>query len=102
MQDLNSMLAQLRRPRLLTRAAGIAAEDYCREKHLTGLLGQASLPRPASAALQLLQREAELDQLRRDKDATYSATRHVTVLSALIGEARLMQAAARDSQPAGL
>lgn len=89
MQDIQAMLAQLRRPGLLVRAATIAAQEYRREAHLTELLGQPLPRRHGAAALILMEREVELDRMRRDRAAGYSPQRHVKVLSALIGEARL-------------
>ncbi|QPM89784.1 DUF6477 family protein [Pseudooceanicola algae] len=91
MQDIQSMLAKLRRPRMLIRAARIAADGYRREVHLSAVLGQSVLPRHGAAAMHLMDREAELNRLRRDGCTTYSPSQHVSVLCALIGEARLMQ-----------
>ncbi|WP_306372302.1 DUF6477 family protein [Pseudooceanicola marinus] len=91
MQDIHAMLSQLRRPPLLVRAARIAADDYRREAHLPALLGQAVPARHGAAALALMEHETEIDRLRRDRAATYSSLRHVRILSALIGEARLLE-----------
>ena len=88
------MLGQLRRPKLLTSAARIAAESYRRERHLTALMGQSVLPRHGAAALRLLEMEAELDRQRRNGEEIYSPARHVSVLSALLGEVALIQAVA--------
>ncbi|EPX76209.1 DUF6477 family protein [Salipiger mucosus] len=93
MKDLLSLVKTLRRPRLLVRAARIGAEDYRREARLPRLLGLAALPRSASALLQLMELEADLDESRRRGDATYSVTRHVEVLSAVMGESRRLRAA---------
>ncbi|WP_010139523.1 DUF6477 family protein [Oceanicola sp. S124] len=90
MQDLNAMLAQLKRPGLLVKAARMAAEDYQRDRHLPGLIGGPAPRRHGAAALDLMGREAELEQLRREGATTYSSLRHVRLLSALIAEARLM------------
>lgn len=92
MQDISAMLSRLRRPPLLVRAARIAAEDYRREAHLPALLGQPVPRRHGAAALALMEHEREIDRLRRDRAATYSALRHVRLLSALIGEAQLLAA----------
>lgn len=97
MQDPYAMLAATRRPRLLIRAARFGARDYSRNRHLRRLLGYGTLPRPAVAVIRLIDIEKGLDDLRRDGDAGYSLVRHLDVLIALIGEARLLQA----HQPAG-
>lgn len=93
MQDIHAMLGQLRRPELLVGAARQVAEDYRRERHLPSLLGQPAPRRHGAAALDLLEREAEMNEQRRNGAATYSAQHHVRVLAALIGEARLIAAA---------
>ncbi len=85
------MLAQMRRPGLLVKAARLAADHYRREVQLAHLLGTSVLPRHGAAVLRLMEREAELDRLRREKAATYSPSRHVEVLSAVIAESRMMQ-----------
>ncbi|MBR9763002.1 MAG: hypothetical protein GYB53_05610 [Rhodobacteraceae bacterium] len=92
MQDITAMLAQLKRPGLLVTAARLAARDYRRERHLPGLLGPLVPRRHGAAALDLMEREAELDALRREGSASYSPLRHVRLLAALIGEAQLMAA----------
>tara|TARA_R110000868_G_scaffold408790_1_gene692447 strand:- start:1565 stop:1834 length:270 start_codon:yes stop_codon:yes gene_type:complete len=89
------MLAQLRRPGLLVRAARIAADGYRRETHLSALLGQTVLPRHGAAVMKLWEREAELDRQRRDRSSMYTPSHHVEVLSAIMAEARLLQAAAQ-------
>lgn len=90
MQDLPSMLATLRRPRLLSRAARHGAQDYNRERHLQRLLGYGSLPRPAAALMRLMEMEREQDEQRRNDDAGYSVVRHLDLLIAMIGEAQLL------------
>ena len=95
MHDILGQVEQIRRPRLLIRAARIGAQDYHREGCLRSLLG-AGLPQRGAAALRhLLDIESELDAQRRMADARYSVARHLEVLIALIGEARLLRAALR-------
>lgn len=90
MHDLKSRLRQTRRPRLLIRAARIAAEDYRRGSHLPRMLGAALPARHGAAVLQLLEIEGQMDDRRQARDAAYSVARHVEALAALIGEARLL------------
>lgn len=92
MQDLSTMLSSLRRPRLLIRAARCGQRDYNRDRHLQRLLGYGSLPRPAAALMRLMELERVLDDQRRADDAGYSITRHLDLLIAMMGEARLLQA----------
>ncbi len=93
MQDILGMVQQLRRPRLLVRAARIGAQEYRRDPHLMRVLGQTALPRPGSAMMKLMDLEAALNESRCSDDASYSISRHVEVLAAMMGEARLLRAA---------
>lgn len=92
MLDIRSRLATLKRPTLLARAARFGADDYRREIHLKRLLQCHSMPRPADAIMRLLDLEAEINTLREAKSGNYAAARHVDILIAIAGEARLMQA----------
>lgn len=93
MQDILSMLNALHRPRLLMRAARIGAEDYRRAAHLPRLLGYGNLPRHAAALMRLMEIEADLNVQRLEDDSAYSLLRHIDVLIAIVGEARVMRAA---------
>tara|TARA_R110002049_G_scaffold23545_11_gene83735 strand:+ start:1416 stop:1715 length:300 start_codon:yes stop_codon:yes gene_type:complete len=93
MQDLLTMLHKLHRPRLLMRAARIGAEEYRRTSHLPRILGFGVLPRHGTALLKLMEIEAVLDEQRQQADAGYSLVRHVDVLIAMVGEARVLKAA---------
>ncbi|WP_223425768.1 DUF6477 family protein [Tateyamaria pelophila] len=92
MQDILSMLNALRRPRLLMRAARIGAEDYRRNAHLPRLLGYGQMPRHGAALMRLVDIEAELNAQRLNDDSAYSLLRHIDVLIAIVGEARIMRA----------
>ncbi|WP_171207607.1 MULTISPECIES: DUF6477 family protein [unclassified Ruegeria] len=92
MQDLMTMISALRRPRLLTRAAKIGAQDYDRERHLQRVLGYGPLPSTGAALMRLIEVERDVNGLRQDEDAAYSLVRHLDILIALIGEAQLYQA----------
>lgn len=92
MQDILSMLSALRRPRLLMRAARIGAEDYRRNAHLPRLLGYGQMPRHGAALMRLVEIEADLNHLRLSEDSAYSLLRHIDILIAIVGEARIMRA----------
>lgn len=91
MKDILGMLNDLRRPRLLIRAARIGAQDYRRNPHLHRLIGCGALPRPGAALMRLMEMEADLDQKRHTNDAAYSISRHVEILTAMMGEARVLR-----------
>lgn len=95
MKDILGMLNDLRRPRLLIRAARIGAQDYRRDAHLHRVLGYGNLPRSGAALMRLMEIEADLDTKRRLQDAAYTVSRHVEVLTAMMGEARILREAAQ-------
>ncbi len=94
MQDILGMIAALSRPLLLVRAARLGVEDYDRSQSLPRLLGGLVPPRSGSAVLRLLELEGDLDARRQAGRGDYLAARHVEVLIALMGEARLIRAQA--------
>ena len=93
MQDVLSMLQALRRPPLLMRAARIGADDYQRAAHLPRLLGYGILPRHGAALMKLMELENTMNDQRRSGDTSYSLVKHVDVLIAMVGEARVLRAA---------
>lgn len=92
MQDILSMLHALRRPSLLMRAARIGADDYRRSTHLPRLLGYGVLPRHGSALIKLMELEAGLNDQRVTSNTSYSLVKHVDILIAMVGEARVLRA----------
>ena len=92
MQDVLSMLAALRRPRLLIRTARLGTEAYRRDSHLQRLLGYGTVPRSAPALMRLMALEAEENDRRRTGDAGYSLARHIDLLIAMMGEAQILRA----------
>jgi len=81
MTDLHDMLATLRRPRLLIRAARCGQGDYNRARDLKRLMRLAQTPAPE---------EATLEAHRRRGGAQYSLARHIELLIAMMAEARLL------------
>ncbi len=91
MFDILGMVAALRRPMLLVRSARFGVDDYRRTHHLQRILKSAALPRPGEALVKLMEIEADLNRLRLDERAEYSFARHIDVLIAIMGEARLLK-----------
>lgn len=89
------MIGSLNRPRLLVQAARFGVDGYSRTTCLARLLRSLSLPRSGEAILRLLDIEADLNDRRIVAAADYSVARHVEVLIALMGEARLLRAVLR-------
>lgn len=92
MQDILTALNSLRRPRLLIRAARLGELDYRRDADLRRHLGYGRLPRSGEALVRLMEMEATQNEQRKADDASYSPARHVDILIAMMGEARLMRA----------
>ncbi len=96
MLDILGLVGSLRRPQLLVRAARFGVDDYARGATLPRLLHCVVLPRSGPAIMRLLDIEAELNALRIAQAAEYSVARHVEVLIAVMGEARLLRAITRE------
>lgn len=90
MTDLHDMLATLRRPRLLIRAARCGQGDYNRARDLKRLMRQTQVPTPEEALRALIAEEATLEAHRREGGAQYNLTRHLELLIAMMAEARLL------------
>ncbi len=95
MDDLLTKLDSMKRPRLLIRAARIGMAEYRRDVDLKRHLGYGPLPRSNTALARLVELESGMNEQRRAKNASYSSVKHVDVLIAMMGEARIMRA----SQP---
>lgn len=91
MKDLRGQLAGLRRPQLLVATAQRGAAHYDRLRDLPRLIGTAPGAGPAMAALFAI--EDALEDARRLRAPDYRAARHLATLTALIGEARLLERA---------
>jgi len=90
MTDLVRLLSDLRRPRLLIRAARFGLAEYNRTRDLARLMRTAAVPAPERALAALIATEAELEETRRAGAAGYSLARHIDVLIAMMAEARLL------------
>ena len=95
--DIQSLVAKLSRPRLLVRAARFGLDDYNRERTLPRLLQCETVPRPGDSVMQLMGVEAELNDQRIAKSATYAIADHIEVLTAIMGEAQILQATTRPT-----
>jgi hypothetical protein len=89
MSDFRMVLANLRRPRLLMRAARFGLGDYRRERDLRRLVRCGLSPEDTVPTLMSV--EAELEETRLAGDVSYSCARHIEVLIALLAEARLLR-----------
>ncbi|MGB3408244.1 MAG: DUF6477 family protein [Jannaschia sp.] len=88
MCKLTNDLNNLRRPGLLVDAAGHGVAQYQRRRDLRRMLRVAIPPTARSALEKLLPIEADLEKRRQIGATTYSFSRHVDILVALLAEAR--------------
>jgi len=88
MTDIRALLSDLRRPRLLVRAARFGLGDYRRDRDLKRLIDGSTAPHRTLP--RLLDEEQRIEQIRRSGDASYSVGRHIELLIALMAEARLL------------
>lgn len=96
MTDFRALMAELRRPRLLIRAARLGLCDYRRERDLKRLISPAipaDAASPEQTVARLISEEGLLEDHRLRGAACYSVARHIEVLIALMAEARLLPAA---------
>jgi hypothetical protein len=91
MSDINTILANLRRPRLLIRAARYGLQDYRRDRDLLRLIGATTLPNPEIALARLVDAEERSEETRQAGDAAYSLARHIELLIAMLAEASLLR-----------
>lgn len=96
MTDIMQILGTLRRPRLLIRAARFGTADYDRNRDLKRLTREQTLPSPVRAVNTLMAEEARLEETRMAGDVSYSVSRHVEILIALMAEARLLPTSPRS------
>ena len=89
MTDCRTLLATLRRPRLLMRAARFGLGDYRRERDLRRYVDRSTSPEETVNSLMTV--EARLEATRQSGDAGYSVARHIEVLIALLAEAQLLR-----------
>ncbi|WP_343079018.1 DUF6477 family protein [Ostreiculturibacter nitratireducens] len=90
MTDPAARVAELRRPRLLVRAARFGLSEYNRARDLKRLIRSPVAPAPERAVPALLAEEEQLEETRLAGDAAYSISRHIEILIALMAEVRLI------------
>lgn len=93
MTDLLTMLAGLKRPKTLIRAARIGLRDYRRETALKRILGFGHPTETTPIIFSLMEIEAEMNENRTSNSAAYSPMRHVEVMIALMSEADTLREA---------
>lgn len=93
MTDFATVIAALRRPRILIRAARCGLSDYRRDRDLRRILRMPKAVAASRALDTLIAEEHRLETNRTTGEATYSLHRHIAVLTALLAEAAFIPAA---------
>lgn len=89
MFNIIQLLENLKRPKILVRAARLGLSNYNRETDLPRIT-RTHKPGSSSATIdRLLNQEHRLETARKSGDASYSVHRHIRVLTAVLAEARL-------------
>ena len=96
MTDFLTSLASLRRPKLLIRAAQAGLRDYNRSRDLARVLRVNGVPAAERALGALVTEEQHCEERRRAGEASYSFSRHIELLVAMMAEARLLPHAAPE------
>lgn len=97
MNDIQSMLQMLHRPKILIRAARHGLVDYNRNRDLRRLLKTDTAPSTGQAIMALLNEEKSLESKRKTGEASYSVMRHIEVLVALMREAQVFTQTTRQN-----
>jgi hypothetical protein len=90
MTPTQQILSTLKRPSILIRAARFGLENYQRDRDLRRITRSFKTPSNSVAISQLVQSEEQLEDARQSGDNAYSAHRHISVLTALLAEMRLL------------
>ena len=85
------MKLDIRRPRILIKAAKIGLQYYKREKNLKILLKTNQTPTPETAIAWLVDAESSLNKDREKGAASYSLEQHIALLTALLNEMCLLE-----------
>jgi plasmid stability protein len=92
MTEFRDIIANLRRPRLLIRAARHGTAEYSRDRDLRSLLQTTKTLSSEMALSQLIEVEAEAERTRKLGTIGYSFSHHISLLIALLAEARSLAA----------
>lgn len=95
----HSLLANLKRPKILINAARLGMADYDRNADLRFIVKTSQTPNLEAAIETLLSREGELEDNRKNAQASYSAHEHIRVLTALLAEVRLPSFGRKEIAP---
>lgn len=88
MLTIITLLDNLRRPKILIRAARLGLSDYSRNADLQRITRAPKSASPRAIIDRLLSQEESLEMARKNGDASYSVHRHIRILTAVLAEAK--------------
>jgi uncharacterized protein DUF6477 len=88
--QLQDVLFDLSRPKILLSAAKICLKTYSRDKDLRRIIGSFTLTKPDQNLQQLTLQEGDLEKARICGSATYDMKLHITIMTALLQELYLL------------
>lgn len=98
MSEIVDALKTLRRPKMLTRAAAHALNDYNRSAILRRVLCDQISSDPEATLERLVPIEQEIEARRTSGRAAYSVASHIEVLAAIMAETRSLMTAIEPVQ----
>jgi len=88
MFDIQQILEELRRPRILVRAAKFGLARHTRDSDLKRGAQAMSKSSPAAVLDQLLTQEGDLEKARVSGQASYDIHRHIGLLTSVLAVAK--------------
>ena len=95
MQDIQTQIRQLKRPGLLIQAARFGLDGFRRRRDLARLLPDVDHVSCGAALIELIEVEREENDARIAHSAHYALVRHIQILTAIMSEARDLEAISR-------
>jgi len=90
MFNIIQLLENLKRPKILVRAARLGLSNYTRDTDLPRITRTHKSGSASATIDRLLNQEHRLENARKSGDASYSVHNHIRVLTAVLAEAHLI------------
>jgi len=88
--QLEDVLYNLKRPKILLQAARIGLKTYSRKRDLKRMLKMREIPQPVQVIKRLLKNETTLEEARKTGNAAYDMKIHIQIMTALLQEVYLL------------
>lgn len=88
MTNLAALLDNLRRPKILIRAARSGVNGFRRERDLRRIFRGTKVDVKRNTIVHLMAAEQQMEEFRTEGNANYNVQRHINLLIAIMAEAR--------------